>query len=131
MALLKAPSKQPRTTNLQVRFEEEVRRNLERYAEFLDANPSYVVSEALTNTAKHAAASLVHVVVDAQDGTLRLSTRDDGVGGADQRLGTGLTGLRDRIEALGGSITITSPTGHGTAIEVSLPIDQQVGEQIG
>jgi signal transduction histidine kinase len=42
-----------------------------------------------------------------------------------------LTGLRDRIEALGGSITITSPTGHGTAIEVSLPIDQQVGEQIG
>ena len=47
MALLKAPSKQPKTTNLQVRLEEEVRRNLDRYAEFLDANPSYVVSEAL------------------------------------------------------------------------------------
>jgi hypothetical protein len=47
MALLKAPSKQPKTTNLQVRLEEEVRRNLDRYAEFLDATPSYVVSEAL------------------------------------------------------------------------------------
>jgi hypothetical protein len=47
MALLKAPSKQPKTTNLQVRLEEEVRRNLDSYAEFLDANPSYVVSEAL------------------------------------------------------------------------------------
>ncbi len=102
-----------------------------RYPPTAETAAYYVVSEALTNTAKHAAASLVHVVVDAQDGTLRLSTRDDGVGGADQRLGTGLTGLRDRIEALGGSITITSPTGHGTAIEVSLPIDQQVGEQIG
>ncbi len=47
MSLLKAPSKQPKTTNLQVRLEEEVRRNVDRYAEFLDANPSYVVSEAL------------------------------------------------------------------------------------
>ena len=47
MALLKAPSKQPKTTTLQVRLEEEVRQNLDRYAEFLDANPSYVVSEAI------------------------------------------------------------------------------------
>ena len=47
MALLKAPSKQPKTTTLQVRLEEEVRRNLDRYAEFIDANASYVVSEAL------------------------------------------------------------------------------------
>jgi len=47
VSLLKAPSKQPKTTNLQVRLEEEVRRNLDRYAEFLDSNPSYVVSEAL------------------------------------------------------------------------------------
>ena len=47
MALLKAPSKQPKTTTLQVRLEEEVRHNLDRYAEFIDANPSYVVSEAL------------------------------------------------------------------------------------
>jgi len=47
MALLKAPSKQPKTTNFQVRLEEEVRRNLDKYAEFIDANPSYVVSEAL------------------------------------------------------------------------------------
>jgi len=47
MALLKAPSKQPKTTTLQVRLEEEVRHNLDKYAEFIDANPSYVVSEAL------------------------------------------------------------------------------------
>lgn len=47
MALLKAPSKQPKTTTLQVRLEEEVRRNLDKYAEFIDANPSYVASEAL------------------------------------------------------------------------------------
>jgi hypothetical protein len=47
LALLKAPSKQPKTTTLQVRLEEEVRHNLDRYAEFIDANPSYVVSEAL------------------------------------------------------------------------------------
>jgi predicted transcriptional regulator len=49
MALLKAPSKQPKTSTLQVRLEEEVRRNLDKYAEFIDANPSYVVSEALKN----------------------------------------------------------------------------------
>jgi signal transduction histidine kinase len=99
-----------------------------RYPPSVEVAAYYVVSEALTNTAKHAAASRVEVVVDEQDRTLRVSTRDDGIGGADPRRGSGLTGLRDRIEALGGLIEVTSVKGHGSTITVSLPIDQQVGE---
>jgi signal transduction histidine kinase len=57
-----------------------------------------------------------------------VSTRDDGIGGADPRRGSGLTGLRDRIEALGGLIDVISAKGNGTTIKVSLPIDRQVGE---
>jgi signal transduction histidine kinase len=82
----------------------------------------YVVSEALTNTTKHARASRATVVADEQDGILHLSIRDDGVGGADPRDGSGLIGLRDRVEALGGSIDVTSPTGEGTLVEVELPV---------
>ena len=62
--------------------------------------------------------------VREQDGTLRLTVSDDGVGGAQPRQGSGLTGLRDRVEALGGSVDIASPVGHGTVIHVSLPIDR-------
>jgi signal transduction histidine kinase len=83
----------------------------------------YVVSEALTNTTKHANASHADVAVWEADGTLRLRVSDDGVGGAQPQQGTGLTGLRDRVEALGGSIDLTSPVSLGTVLEVSLPID--------
>jgi signal transduction histidine kinase len=62
------------------------------------------------------------VTVEEQEGTLRLCIQDDGVGGAEQRQGSGLVGLRDRVEALGGSIDVASPTGHGTVIRVSLPV---------
>ena len=82
----------------------------------------YVVSEMLTNTAKHAQASAVHVDVDRVDGVLRLVVRDDGVGGADPRRGSGLVGLRDRVEALGGSIAFESAKGAGTVVEVQLPL---------
>ena len=82
----------------------------------------YVVSEMLTNAAKHAHASTVNVDVAATDGVLRLSVRDDGVGGADPARGSGLVGLRDRVEALGGTIAVESPSGAGTAIEVALPL---------
>jgi signal transduction histidine kinase len=99
-----------------------------RYPPTVEVAAYYVVSEALTNTARHAAASRVEVAVDEQDSTLCVSTRDDGIGGADPRRGSGLTGLRDRIEALGGLIEVISATGHGTTIKVSLPIDQQIGE---
>jgi signal transduction histidine kinase len=83
----------------------------------------YVVSEALTNAAKHAQASVVQVEVAAVDGALRLGVRDDGVGGADATRGSGLVGLKDRVEALGGTITLQSPPGAGTTLRVELPLD--------
>jgi signal transduction histidine kinase len=80
-----------------------------------------VVSEALTNAAKHARASHVAVAVSERDGDLRLSVRDDGVGGADPQGGSGLIGLHDRVEALGGTIEVESPRGGGTSVVVTLP----------
>ncbi|WP_343972884.1 GAF domain-containing sensor histidine kinase [Pseudonocardia aurantiaca] len=82
----------------------------------------YVVSEALTNTTKHARASYAHVIVEQRDAMLCLSIRDDGIGGADPAGGSGLIGLRDRVHALGGAIEVSSPTGEGTAIVVELPL---------
>jgi PAS domain S-box-containing protein len=82
----------------------------------------YIVSEALTNVAKHARANVVLIDVTTEDGTLTLSVRDDGIGGADPREGSGLVGLRDRVEALGGTIAIESPAGDGTCVVVRLPI---------
>jgi signal transduction histidine kinase len=87
----------------------------------------YVVSEALTNAAKHADASVASVAVEARDGQLHLSVRDDGVGGADPARGSGLIGLSDRVQALGGTITIHSPVGEGTALLIDLPVDQGDG----
>jgi signal transduction histidine kinase len=84
----------------------------------------YIVSEALTNTAKHARASTVYVVVEARDGVLGLSIRDDGVGGADQTRGSGLIGLTDRVDALAGTIDVASPIGAGTTLLITLPIEE-------
>jgi signal transduction histidine kinase len=94
-----------------------------RLAERIEVTAYYVVSELLTNAVKHASASVVRVTVVKQDGTLRLSIRDDGVGGADPARGSGLIGLRDRVEAIGGTTLIQSPAGAGTAAFVSLPLD--------
>jgi signal transduction histidine kinase len=80
----------------------------------------YIVSEALANVAKHANAQVVIVCVEAGRGVLHLSVRDDGVGGADPD-GSGLTGLRERADALGGSLNLTSPPGRGTRVDVRLP----------
>jgi signal transduction histidine kinase len=82
----------------------------------------YVVSEALTNAAKHADASVAHVNVQPRDGWLHVSVRDDGAGGADAARGSGLVGLADRVQALGGTITVHSPVGEGTTLQVDLPI---------
>jgi signal transduction histidine kinase len=88
----------------------------------------YVVSEALTNAAKHAQADAVEVIAGVVNSTLHLRVCDDGVGGADQARGSGLIGLRDRVEALGGSLFVSSPHGAGTTIEVALPLgDRQTG----
>ncbi|MFL5963322.1 MAG: GAF domain-containing protein [Gaiellaceae bacterium] len=83
----------------------------------------YVVSETLTNTAKHAQASVVSVDLARADGLLHISVRDDGIGGADPARGSGLVGLRDRVEALGGTIAFQSVKGAGTAVDVLLPLD--------
>jgi PAS domain S-box-containing protein len=93
-----------------------------RLPEQVEVAAYYVVSEALANAAKYAHASGVHVDVMTEDSTIRLAIRDDGVGGADPALGSGLIGLRDRVEALGGTITIASPAGGGTSLLVSLPL---------
>jgi signal transduction histidine kinase len=82
----------------------------------------YVVSEALTNAAKHAHASVVHVAFDADQAVVQLSVRDNGVGGARCAQGSGLLGLRDRIAALGGKFDITSPEGKGTTLLVKIPL---------
>ena len=91
----------------------------------LEAAAYYVVSEALANTAKHAQASRAQVAIEDTDGVLRLSIRDDGVGGADPVRGSGLTGLRDRVEALGGAIDVSSPPGQGTVVVVVLPLERE------
>lgn len=93
-----------------------------RLPERIEVAAYYVVSEALTNTAKHARASVVHIDLEATDATINLSIRDDGIGGADPRRGSGLVGLRDRIETLGGSIEVASQIETGTSIVVTIPL---------
>jgi signal transduction histidine kinase len=93
-----------------------------RLPEPIEVAAYYVVSEALTNATKHAYASVVRVTVEERDEILHLSIRDDGAGGADPGRGSGLIGLRDRAEALGGTIDIGSPAGKGTLIVVELPL---------
>jgi signal transduction histidine kinase len=93
-----------------------------RYPAPLEVATYYVVSEALTNMAKHAGASQAEVSLEERADTLRLCVRDNGAGGAEARGGSGLVGLHDRVEALGGAILIISPVGHGTAIYVSFPL---------
>jgi signal transduction histidine kinase len=95
-----------------------------RLPEHLEVAAYYVVSEALTNAAKHAHASVVKIDVAGQDAILKLAIRDDGAGGADPRHGTGLAGLADRIEALGGQLTIVSPPGSGTSLSIEIPVEQ-------
>jgi signal transduction histidine kinase len=83
----------------------------------------YSISELLTNAAKHSRASVVRVDVSTRDGTLHVALRDDGVGGADPTGGSGLVGLRDRVEALGGSLSLRSPRGEGTSLVIELPLE--------
>jgi PAS domain S-box-containing protein len=82
----------------------------------------YVVSEALANTAKHAQAERVSASVSLDDSHLHIVVQDDGVGGADPRKGSGLVGLVDRVEALGGRLRVASPVGEGTSLHVDLPL---------
>jgi signal transduction histidine kinase len=81
------------------------------------------VAEALTNVTKHAKASEVRIGAVSSDGRLELSIGDDGVGGADPQAGSGLMGLIDRVNALGGRIVVSSLPGEGTRVQVALPIE--------
>jgi signal transduction histidine kinase len=81
----------------------------------------YVAVEAFTNAAKHANASAVDILIEQSDGMLTVQVRDDGMGGADPTGGSGLAGLRDRVEAVSGSMTLDSAAGAGTVLTVRLP----------
>jgi signal transduction histidine kinase len=93
-----------------------------RLDEALEVTAYYVVSEAFTNTVKHAEASILELVAESGEVYLTVSVRDDGVGGADPGRGSGLIGLTDRVEAIGGTISVVSPSGSGTTLHVQLPL---------
>jgi signal transduction histidine kinase len=82
----------------------------------------YVVAESLTNAAKHAHASVIDVEVHARAGVLHVTVRDDGRGGADASRGSGLVGITDRIETLGGLFSLESPPGAGTRVAIAVPL---------
>jgi signal transduction histidine kinase len=94
-----------------------------RLPEAVEVAAYYAVSEALTNAAKHARASAVRVELDVDGSILRVAIRDDGVGGADPERGSGLVGLSDRIEALGGTLEVTSPLGEGTTVLIKVSVE--------
>ena len=94
-----------------------------RLPERIEVATYYIVSEALTNAAKYARASVVRVAVEVHEQRLRASVRDDGRGGADPDGGSGLVGLKDRAEAMGGTMSLWSPLGAGTSLRVDLPLD--------
>ena len=108
-----------RRSTVPVELEVEVQ---QRPPESVELAAYYVVAEALTNAAKHAHASVAHVDVSARPSRLHLSVRDDGVGGADPARGSGLIGLTDRVQALGGTVTVHSPIGEGTTLLIDLPL---------
>ena len=93
-----------------------------RLPESVEVAAYYVVAEALTNTAKHAQASEILVVASAEDGELSLTISDDGLGGAVTGGGSGLIGLKDRVEAVSGRLEIASPDGSGTTLTVTIPL---------
>jgi signal transduction histidine kinase len=95
-----------------------------RLPESVEVAAYYVVAEALTNAAKHAQASVVTVCVGTEGDSLSLSIEDDGMGGADAAKGSGLIGLADRVEAIGGQMTISSHPGSGTSLLVTIPLPE-------
>jgi signal transduction histidine kinase len=109
-----------------VPIELDVRTKL-RLPERVEVAAYYVIAEALTNAAKHANASVIGVDAEATDQVLHLRVRDDGAGGADPVRGSGLVGLKDRVEALGGIITVHSPAGAGTTLHAELPLVDRLG----
>lgn len=108
-----------RRSPVPVRLDNQIR---ERFPEPVEIAAYYAVSEALTNTAKHAGAASIDIHVSADAGVLHVSIHDDGRGGADPARGSGLVGLTDRIETLGGRLRLHSPLGAGTTLQLALPL---------
>jgi GAF domain-containing protein len=102
-----------------------------RYPEPVEVAAYYVASEALANAMKHARASRLEMSLATRQGSLLLSVRDDGIGGADPASGSGLAGLTDRVEALGGSIHLESAAEAGTHIAVDLPLEYELAQGAG
>ena len=100
-----------------------VRISVGRLPASVEATAYFVISEALTNVVKHARASRAGVTVEAEHGALRVEVRDDGIGGADPVGGSGLVGLSDRIEGVGGTLEVISPAGRGTTLRIGIPLD--------
>jgi signal transduction histidine kinase len=101
----------------------DLRADLPRLPAEIETTTYFIVAEALTNAVKHARASCASVEVVLAGGELAAVVNDDGVGGADPRAGSGLTGLYDRVGANGGTLSITSPLGEGTEIRAVLRLD--------
>jgi signal transduction histidine kinase len=93
----------------------------ERFEDRIETAAYFVASEALANAAKHARAATVAVAAGRRNGSLVVRIRDDGVGGAAPSEGSGLAGITDRVAALGGSVSVTSPPGGGTEVVAELP----------
>ena len=108
-----------RRSTIPVELEQSVDQRLPEYAEVA---AYYVLAEALTNTAKHAQATEVRVSCEVDGPNLCLRIRDDGVGGADLARGSGLLGLKDRVEAAGGQLQIASIAGRGTSLSATIPL---------
>jgi signal transduction histidine kinase len=100
-----------------------------RFPEPVEVTAYYVVSESLTNAAKYADTPVVDVAVAADGGALHVEVRDDGRGGADPADGSGLLGLKDRVEAIGGTMRLTSPPGVGTSLRVELPLGDDAAQR--
>jgi signal transduction histidine kinase len=114
-ALKRLAARSPLRVNLDVRRDG-------RFPEPVEVTAYYLVSEALTNAAKYADIGVVDVTVAGESGALQVEVRDAGRGGADPAEGSGLLGLRDRVEAIGGTMRLSSPPGAGTWLRAELPL---------
>jgi signal transduction histidine kinase len=98
---------------------------VEHVPDEIAATVYFVCAEALANVAKYASAARATIEVAARNGRLRVEIADDGVGGADSSRGTGLQGLADRVEALGGALKVASPRGRGTRLAADIPLGDE------